>query len=294
MNSDRPYRKALPRERAIEEIKRGAGTQFDPRVVKAFLRLEERPQPASARGAPPQRATGTRGARSHLPHLVLYIVPTPLGNLQDITLRALDTLKNADIIYCEDTRRTRRLLSAFHIHKPLERYLEHNPRSVQRLFDSLKRDKHVVLVSDGGTPAVSDPGYKIVDLARREGLEVTSLPGCSAVTTMAAGCGFPVDSFVFLGFLPRSPGKQKKLLVEAAGLQRTILLFESPFRIVKTLDTCAEALGPHTQAALGRELTKIHEEWLRGSLSNIRQELSSRKEILGEMTLAINPRKAAG
>ncbi|MBI4248624.1 MAG: 16S rRNA (cytidine(1402)-2'-O)-methyltransferase [Elusimicrobia bacterium] len=222
---------------------------------------------------------------------MLHIVATPLGNLQDITLRALDVLKRVDVVYCEDTRRTRQLLSAFDIHKPLERYEEHNPRCLDKLMETLKASKEVALVSDGGTPAVSDPGYKIVARARAEGLSVASLPGCSAVAAAAAGCGFPADAFIFLGFLPRSSGRQRKILTEAAAFEKTMILFESPYRIVKTLGLLEEVLGAQTPAALGRELTKLHEEWLWGTVGEIRAQLAARAGVRGEITLALNPRK---
>src|SRR5579872_6674460 len=162
---------------------------------------------------------------------MLTIVPTPLGNLEDMTPRALKALREASAVYCEDTRRTRQLMSHFGISTPLLRYHEQDPRSVGGMLDRLKAGAPLALVSDGGLPGVSDPGRRIVALARRAGVPVTALPGGSAVTTALAASGLPADSFVFLGFLPRSRGRQVKALQEAAGLERTIVAYESPFRV---------------------------------------------------------------
>jgi len=220
---------------------------------------------------------------------MLTIVPTPLGNLEDMTPRALRALKEAEAVYCEDTRRTRQLMSHFGISTPLLRYHEHDARSADQLLERLKRGGKLALVSDGGLPGVSDPGRRIVALARKERVPVTALPGGSAVTTALAGSGLPADSFVFLGFLPRSAGKQKKLLAEAGKLEKTLAIYESPYRVVALLETAEEVFGPGAQACVAREISKMHEEWLRGTLGELRAELSGRKEILGEFVVMIHP-----
>lgn len=220
---------------------------------------------------------------------MLKIVPTPIGNLEDMPPRALRALKEAAVVYCEDTRRTRVLMSHFGLGTPLERYHEDDPRSVSRLLDRLGSGADCALVSDGGLPGVSDPGRRVVALARKKGLPITALPGPCAVVTALAGSGLPADSFVFLGFLPRSAGKQKKILLAAAALRRTIALYESPFRVVELLSTAEDALGPKAQACVVRELTKIHEEWVSGTIAEVRAALSARDKLLGEFVVLIHP-----
>jgi 16S rRNA (cytidine1402-2'-O)-methyltransferase len=220
---------------------------------------------------------------------MLTIVPTPIGNLEDMPPRALRALKEASTIYCEDTRRTRVLMSHFGLSTPLLRYHEHDPGSAQQLLHRLETGASCALVSDGGLPGISDPGRRIVAMARKQGLPVTALPGPSAVVTALAGSGLPADSFVFLGFLPRSAGRQKKVLQAAAALGRTMVMYESPFRVNELLTNAEEALGPKAQACVARELTKIHEEWLSGSLSDVRAKLASREELLGEFVVMIHP-----
>ena len=220
---------------------------------------------------------------------MLYLVPTPLGNLEDCTARALRALREARAVYCEDTRRTRGLLSHFGIHTPTFRYDERDARGIEKILERLRSGEDLALVSDSGTPVISDPGARLVAAARREGIPVTSLPGPSAVAAAVAGSGLPGDSFVFLGFLPRAPGKRSKLIAEAAALGRTVALYESPFRVVDLLETVVQTLGPETQVALARELSKLHEEWLFGSAAQLLEQLRSRKEILGEFVVMIGP-----
>lgn len=220
---------------------------------------------------------------------MLYLVPTPLGNLEDMTPRALRALRECSAVYCEDTRRTRALMSHFGISTPLLRYHEHDDRSSREILHKLETGANISLVSDGGLPAISDPGRRIVALARKSGLPVTALPGASAVTAAVAGSGLPADSFVFLGFLPRSAGRQKRLLTEAAALGRTIVIYESPFRVVDLLQAAEEALGPKAQACVVRELSKIHEEWLNGTLAQVRAALAARAELLGEFVVMLHP-----
>lgn len=223
---------------------------------------------------------------------MLYIVPTPIGNLEDMTFRAVRALKEAKAVFCEDTRRTRALMTHFGLSTPLLRYHEHDERGALQLLERLKIGEDAALVSDGGLPGISDPGRRIVALARQGGIGVTALPGPSAVTTALAGSGLPADSFVFLGFLPRSPGKQRRSLREAAALGRTVVIYESPFRVVKLLELAQDVLGPTAQACIAREISKIHEEWLNGSISEVREELSKRAKLLGEFVVILHPREA--
>lgn len=220
---------------------------------------------------------------------MLYVVPTPLGNLEDMTPRALRALKDSAAVYCEDTRRTRQLMSHFGLSTPLLRYDERSDRCLDELLERLQSGKDVALVSDGGLPGVSDPGRRAVARARRAGLPVTALPGGSAVTTALAGSGLPADSFVFLGFLPRSAGKQRRELEEAAKLERTLVCYESPFRVVELLENAEAALGAGAQCCVARELSKVHEEWLFGTIAEVRAKLAARSEQLGEFVVMLNP-----
>jgi 16S rRNA (cytidine1402-2'-O)-methyltransferase len=220
---------------------------------------------------------------------MLYVVPTPIGNLEDMTARALRVLKESSVVFCEDTRRTRTLMSHFGLTVPLERYDENDERSVDKLLERLRRGDAVSLVSDGGCPGLSDPGRRAVAAARREGLPVTALAGPSAVAAAVAGSGLPGDSFVFLGFLPRTASKRRRILEEAKALGRTIVVYESPFRVVELLEDAEAALGPQAQAVASRELTKIHEEWIRGSVASVKANLAARAEILGEFVVLFHP-----
>jgi len=220
---------------------------------------------------------------------MLYVVPTPLGNLEDMTARCLRALKGSSAVFCEDTRRTRALMAHFGLSVSLERYDENDARSVERLVERLRRGEDVSLVSDGGCPGVSDPGRRAVAAARREGLPVTALPGPSAVACAVAGSGLPGDSFVFLGFLPRASAKRRRILAAAKGLERTIVVYESPFRVLELLEDAEAALGPQAQAVAARELSKVHEEWLCGSVATVKAALSSRAELLGEFVLLFHP-----
>jgi 16S rRNA (cytidine1402-2'-O)-methyltransferase len=220
---------------------------------------------------------------------MLYVVPTPIGNLEDMTARALRVLKESSVVFCEDTRRTRTLMSHFGLTAPLERYDENDERSVDKLLERVRRGDAVSLVSDGGCPGLSDPGRRAVAAARREGLPVTALAGASAVAAAVAGSGLPGDSFVFLGFLPRTASKRRRMLEEAKALGRTIVVYESPFRVVELLEDAEAALGPRAQAVACRELTKIHEEWIRGTVAAVKADLAGRAEILGEFVVLFHP-----
>ncbi len=224
---------------------------------------------------------------------MLFIVPTPIGNLKDITLRALEALKEADAVFCEDTRRTLNLLNHFGISKKLFRYNEHDERSVAGAMAWLRGGKSAALVTDGGSPCISDPGRKLVALARSTGIKVTALPGPSAVITAAAGSGLPCDSFVFLGFLPRSRGKIVKALAAAFTLNKTVILFESPYRLKKFLAMAREEFGPGLTALVAREISKIYEEWTGGLIDETIARIEAAGEVKGEIVLLLRPPEAA-
>jgi len=220
---------------------------------------------------------------------MLTIVPTPLGNLEDITIRALKALRACDLVLCEDTRRTAKLMARYAIAKKLVRYNEHDERSVAEAAGFLRAGKNVALVSDGGMPCISDPGRKLAALARAGGIPVVALPGPSAVVTAAAGSGFPADSFVFLGFLPRARGKIVAALKKAFELEKTVILYESPFRIKKFMELVCAEFGPETRTVIARELTKVYEEWLTGTAAEVRDKLAAVKEVKGEIAVLLRP-----
>lgn len=223
---------------------------------------------------------------------MLFIVPTPIGNLKDITLRALDALKEVDAVFCEDTRRTLNLLNHFGLSKKLFRYNEHDERSVAGAMAWLRGGKSAALVTDGGSPCISDPGRKLVALARSTGIKVTALPGPSAVITAAAGSGLPCDSFVFLGFLPRSRGKIVKALKAAFELKKTVILFESPYRLKKFLAMAREEFGPGLTAIVAREISKIYEEWTGGLIDETISKIEAAGDVKGEVVVLLRPAEA--
>jgi len=220
----------------------------------------------------------------------LYIVATPIGNLEDITLRALRILRDeVDIIACEDTRQTQKLLNHFQISKRLISYHEHNEASrTGDLIRLLADGKTVALVSDAGTPLVSDPGYRIVNAALAEGIPVVPIPGPSALLAALIASGMPTDTFLFLGFVSPKEQARRRALESAAAQQVTVVLYESPHRILETLASIREIFGS-SPIVLARELSKLHEEFLRGSAEEIRAELAGRPAIKGEITLVIGP-----
>ena len=219
----------------------------------------------------------------------LHVVATPIGNLRDITIRALATLAAADAILCEDTRTTAKLLERYAIRTKLLPYHEHNAAKVRPgIIEKLRSGMALALVSDAGTPLVSDPGYRLVAEALASGIAVTACPGPSAVLTGLALSGLPTDRFTFLGFLPARAGDRKRLYAEFARLQSTLIFFESPHRIVATLAEIEEA-WPGRQFAVARELTKLHEEVLRGNAGELREALAARAAIKGEITVVAGP-----
>src|SRR5262249_50651831 len=222
----------------------------------------------------------------------LYLVATPIGNLEDITLRALRVLGEVDIIACEDTRHTRKLLSHYKISKPLVSYHEHNERArAGELIEKLLGGLSVALVSDAGMPLISDPGYSIVTEAARAGVPIVPIPGASAVVTALAASGLPTSEFVFAGFLPPRSVQRKRRLNDFAMSLSSLVFYEAPHRIKDCLNDAREVLGDRP-AALARELTKIHEEIIRGHLSEIADRISQR-EPKGEYVLIIGPRSAS-
>ena len=218
----------------------------------------------------------------------LYIVATPIGNLEDITLRALRVLRQADCIACEDTRQTHKLLAHFDIGTPTISYHQHNERSRGvELLARLQQGERIALVSDAGLPGISDPGAEVVRLAITAGIAVVPIPGpCAAVTALAAA-GLATEEFRFLGFAPARAGERRSFFESARGDRATLVFYEAPHRILATLEDAAAVFGAERQAVLARELTKLHEEFLRGTLQELLAELRTREIQRGEMTLLI-------
>lgn len=217
----------------------------------------------------------------------VYLCPTPLGNLGDITLRALEVLRSADIVAAEDTRHTRELLTAHGIARTLRSLRRENEQSLApRLVAEALAGKSVAVVSDAGMPALSDPGALLVRAAVDAGVKVTALPGPSALPAALAGSGLPASPCFFGGFLPRRASERRRLLTRLTPLAATLVFFEAPHRILASLEDLS-SLWPERQACLVRELSKLHEEWLRGTLASIREALVARAKVLGEITLVV-------
>lgn len=218
----------------------------------------------------------------------LYLVATPIGNLEDISLRALRILKEADLIACEDTRQSLKLLSHFEIHKPLESYHEHNElMRAPELVLKMEEGARIALVSDAGTPAISDPGHRLVSLCLRHHIPVIPIPGPSAIVAALAASGVPAEEFTFLGFLPARPAERRRALRKIAEGPRTLVFYEAPHRLRAMLEDALEVLG-NRHAAIAREMTKIHEEFLRGRIEDLISALAE-KPPRGEVTLLIGP-----
>jgi len=222
----------------------------------------------------------------------LYLVATPIGNLEDITLRALRVLKEADVIACEDTRQTMKLLAHFDIQKRLVSYHEHNEmtRAAEIVID-LEQGAKVALVSDAGTPVVSDPGHHLVSLCLRHGIRVVPVPGASAFVAALAASGMPIEEFAFIGFLPSRQTERRKSLRELKEEKRTVVLYEAPHRLLDTLEDGLEILGDRP-VVIAREVTKLYEEFLRGRIKTLLGDLR-KKAPRGEITLLIGPADAA-
>ena len=217
---------------------------------------------------------------------ILYIVSTPIGNLEDITLRALKVLKEVDLIAAEDTRRTKGLLNHYEISKPLTSYFSHNEKEKgEYLLNKLKNGENIALVSDAGTPGISDPAYSLIKLALDNNIKVHPIPGPAGVITALSVSGLPTDKFIFEGFLPRKSGRRLKRLESFINEDRTIIIYESPYRILATLQEIKNILG-NRSIVVAREMTKVYEEVIRGSVEEVMQKLRGRI-IKGEITLIV-------
>jgi 16S rRNA (cytidine1402-2'-O)-methyltransferase len=216
----------------------------------------------------------------------LYLVSTPIGNLDDITLRAIKILRRVDLIAAEDTRRARRLLARYRVKPSLTSFFEHNePAKKEALVKRLVEGHDIALISDAGTPGVSDPGFRLIQRAIEEGIEVISIPGPSAHVAALVVSGLPTDSFHFFGFLPPKGAKRKKRIEEIKELRGTIILYEAPHRLLRSLGDIKDMCGDR-QVVVARELTKIYEEVIRGPISEVLAGLEGRK-IKGEITLVV-------
>jgi len=217
----------------------------------------------------------------------LYIVATPIGNLADITLRAIDTLKSVDLIACEDTRHTKILLNHYNIKRPLVSYFEHNKiKRSKEIIALLKEGKDVALVSDAGTPGISDPGYRIIKDAIDSDINVVAIPGANAAITALSASGMPTDKFVFEGFLPNKRTARKKRLLSLKTETRTIIIYESPHRLLASLEDIKETLGD-IELVVSREITKKFEEIKRGKTADLIEHFSTNKPR-GEFVLLFN------
>jgi 16S rRNA (cytidine1402-2'-O)-methyltransferase len=218
---------------------------------------------------------------------VLYVVATPIGNAEDISARAIRLLSEVDLIACEDTRRTSRLLAAHSIRTPTISYFEHNERRrIPEVVARLGSGESIALVTDAGTPAISDPGYRLVRAAIDAGIRVTAVPGPSAIIAALAVAGLPTDRFAFEGFLPSKTGERERVLAQLATEERTLVIYEAARRLPRLLSELIAAFGPDRHLAVVREATKTHEEILRGSLAEMAETFANR-EALGEVTLVI-------
>ena len=222
------------------------------------------------------------------PHGILYIVATPIGNLEDITLRAIRILREVDLVAAEDTRHTRKLLTHLGISKPLTSYYDHNQAfKGEAILARLRDGASVALVSDAGTPCIADPGYLLVRDAAAAGIKVLPIPGPAALLAALAAAGLPTDAFTFLGFLPSRPGKRRERLRELQQETRTLVFYEAPHRLAACLQDLAEILGDRP-AAVARELTKLHEEFARGGLVDLAATFAQRT-VKGEVVILVAP-----
>ena len=238
-----------------------------------------RQDPKNGNGSEPDIAVGGPS---------LYLVATPIGNLEDITLRALRVLKEVDLIACEDTRQTLKLLSHYGIKTRLVSYHEHNEMTkAAELVVDLEGGAKIALVTDAGMPGISDPGFRLIALAIRHHVPVIPIPGACAFLAALVASGLPTDSFRFSGFLPSKSGQRRKLLESVKDSPRTQVFYEAPHRLLETLADVVEVLGNDRHVVVAREVTKIHEEFLRGRVEEILKKLKARGDVKGEITLLI-------
>lgn len=221
---------------------------------------------------------------------MLYIVPTPIGNLGDLTYRALEVLSSADLILAEDTRVTQRLLTKYDIHTPLRSYHAHNEhQTTDHVLQILKDGKTIALVSDAGTPGISDPGFMLVRACREAGEDVTVLPGPTAFVPALVGSGFPCDRFFFEGFLPHKKGRQTRWKF-LAGIPHTLVLYESPYRLIKCLEEIIHYLEATRAVCVVREISKLHEQYHHGRAQELLEFFTEHPEkVKGEMVIIISP-----
>jgi 16S rRNA (cytidine1402-2'-O)-methyltransferase len=218
----------------------------------------------------------------------LYLVATPIGNLEDITLRALRLLKEVDVIACEDTRQTQKLLNHFAITTRTTSYHEHNEMTKSaELVKQMQEGASVALVTDAGMPGISDPGYRLITLAIQNGISVVPVPGPSAFLAALVASGLPTDSFRFNGFLPAKRGERRAALETIRNSPRTQVFYEAPHRVVEALEDIVEVLGTNRHVVIAREVTKLHEEFLRGPAAEVLENLKAREAVKGEITLLI-------
>jgi len=226
--------------------------------------------------------------RSTGPGSALYLVATPIGNLEDITLRALRVLKEVDLIACEDTRQTLKLLSHYGIHTRTVSYHEHNEMTkAAELVVDLEGGAKIALVTDAGMPGISDPGFRLIALAIRHHVPVVPIPGASAFLAALVASGLPTDTFRFSGFLPAKSGQRRKLFESIKDSPRTQVFYEAPHRLLEALADVVEVLGNDRHVVVAREVTKLHEEFLRGRAAEILEQLKARGDVKGEITLLI-------
>ncbi len=229
-----------------------------------------------------------------VPGPALYVVGTPIGNLEDITLRALRVLKGVDLIACEDTRQTQKLLTHYGIHKRTVSYHEHNEMTrAAELMVEVENGASIALVTDAGMPGISDPGYRLITLAIRHRVPVVPIPGASAFVAALVASGLPMDSFRFSAFLPAKSGERRSALEAIKNSPRTQIFYEAPHRIRETLEDVVAILGPSRHVVVAREVTKLHEEFLRGCAADVLQKLRARDEVKGEITLLIGKAEEA-
>jgi 16S rRNA (cytidine1402-2'-O)-methyltransferase len=246
-------------------------------TVLHWRAVAKRPQSSGDGGNSEAVAAGT-----------LYLVGTPIGNLEDITLRAVRTLKEVDLIACEDTRQTIKLLNHYGIDKPTVSYHEHNELTrAPELIVRLEGGDNIALVTDAGTPGVSDPGFRLVTLAVRHHIRVVPIPGASAFLSALVASGLSTDSFRFSGFLPAKAGARRTALEAICNSPRTQIFYETPHRVIEALRDIVEILGPERHVVIAREVTKLHEEFLRGRAESLLEQLEQRGDIKGEITLLI-------